>query len=145
MEMMRVQDDETCFPSSDSEFSEEEIEQQAEESATDQENTSDESEGEKEIAIEFFIGENKSTQWRKTTYRVSGKNKRINVVKVPTGLTQKALGIENELNAFFQIIDISMIDDVLRYTNMYIDQLRVDHQYSRNRDYKNIDRQEFMA
>ena len=56
MEMMRVQDDETCFPSSDGEFSEEEIEQQAEESATDQENTSDESEGEKETAEEFFIG-----------------------------------------------------------------------------------------
>lgn len=28
---------------------------------------------------------------------------------------------------------------------MYIDQLRVDHQYSRSRDCKNIDRQEFMA
>ncbi|KAG5873551.1 hypothetical protein JTB14_024536 [Gonioctena quinquepunctata] len=101
------------------------LEQQAEESATEQENTSDESEGEKETMEEFSNGKNKSTQWRKTTYRVSGKTKGINLVKVLTGLTQKALGIENELNAFFHIIDKSMIVDVLKYTNMYIDQLRV--------------------
>jgi len=139
------QDDKSYFPSSDSEFSDEEIEQQSEESATEHDNTSEESEGEEEAIEDFFIGKNKSTQWRKTTYRVSGKTKGINIVTVPTGLTQKALGIENELDAFFQIIDMSMIDDVLRYTNMYIDKLRVDHQYSRDRDCKNIDRQEFMA
>ncbi|XP_077301051.1 piggyBac transposable element-derived protein 4 [Arctopsyche grandis] len=40
---------------------------------------------------------------------------------------------------------MSMIDDVLKYTNMYIDRLRVNQQYSRNRDCKNIDRPEFMA
>lgn len=51
--------------------------------------------------------EKKSTQWRKTTYRVSGKTKGINVVTVPTGLTQKAVGIKSEINAFIQIIDMS--------------------------------------
>lgn len=96
-------------------FSEEEIEQQAEESAIEHEDTSDKSEGEDETMEEFFIGKNKSTQWLKTTYRVPRKTKGINVVTVPTGLTQNALSIENELNAFFQIIDMSMIDDVLRY------------------------------
>lgn len=142
---MRLQDYVTDFPSSDSEFSEEEVNQQAEESATEEEITSEESEEEEETTEEFFIGKNKSTEWRKTKYRISGKIKGTNIVKVPTGLTQKSLGIENELNAFFQIINISMIDDVMRCTNMYIDQLRVDNQYSRDRDCKNIDRQEFMA
>ncbi|XP_044744775.1 uncharacterized protein LOC123306718 [Coccinella septempunctata] len=120
--------DEDYFPSSDSEFSEEEIEQQAEESVTEQENTSDESE-EEETNEEFFIGKNKTTQWRKTTYRAKTKTKSINVVAQRSGLTQRAHGIENELNALSQIIDMSMIDNVLRYTNMYIDRLRVDHQY----------------
>ena len=116
-------DEETYFPSSDSEFSEEEIEQHDEESASEEENTSDESEGDEETMEEFFIGKNKSTQWRKTTYRVSGKTKGINIVTEPTGLTKTVIGIENEVNAFLQIIDISMIDDVLKCTNMYIDQL----------------------
>ena len=137
--------DETYYPSSDSEFSDEDIEQQIGSSASEQENTSSESEEEVDTAEEFYIGKNKSTKWRKTKYRVSGKTRGINVVTVPTGLTRQALGIKNELDAFLQIIDMSMIDNVLTYTNMYIDQLRIDHQYSRDRDCKNIDRKEFMA
>ncbi|XP_043263439.1 piggyBac transposable element-derived protein 4-like [Colletes gigas] len=38
-----------------------------------------------------------------------------------------------------------MIDDILKHTNMHIDQLRVDHQYSRDRGCKNINKNEFMA
>lgn len=138
------EENETYFPSSDSEFSEEEIEQ-AEDSATEQENYSEETEEEELATEEFFIGKNKSTKWRKTKHRVSSKSKRINRVKVPASVTQRARGIQNEQDAFFQIIDISMIDDVLKYTNMYIDQLRLQHHYSRDRDCRNIDRQEFMA
>ncbi|KAK4880726.1 hypothetical protein RN001_008872 [Aquatica leii] len=89
---------------------------------------------------EIFIGKNKSTKWRKTTFRVSQKTKKINFVRVPTGLSVRARDIKNELDAFFQIIDLSMIDDFLKYTNMYINQLKVNSQYSRDRDCKNLNR-----
>ncbi|KAF5273913.1 hypothetical protein FQA39_LY01028 [Lamprigera yunnana] len=69
--------------------------------------------------------------------KLSNKLKKVLPNKKTLQTNVKALGIKNELNAFFQIIDMSMIDDVLRYKNMYIDQLRVDYQYSRYRDYKN--------
>lgn len=138
------EENETNVPSSDSEFSEVDVEQQTEDSATEQENSSNETEEEELATEEFFIGKN-STKWRKTKYSVSSKTKRMNIVKVPTGITQRSRNIENEQDAFFQIIDIPMIDDVLRYTNMYIDQLRVHQQYSRDRDCRNIDRHEFMA
>lgn len=139
------EENEVYFPSSDSEFSAEEIEQHTEHSDTEQENSSDNSQEENLSTEEFFVGKNKSTKWRKTKCRASSKTKKINIVKVPAGITQRARGIENELTALFQIIDISMIDNILKYTNMYIDQLRVNHQYSRDRDCKNIDRHELMA
>ncbi|XP_050502395.1 piggyBac transposable element-derived protein 4 isoform X4 [Diabrotica virgifera virgifera] len=138
-------DDEHHLPAVDSEFSEEEIEEQIENSASEQENTSDESDEEKEIMEEFFVGKNKSIKWRKKTYLVSAKTKAINKDKIPTGLTHRAVDIKNELDAFLQIFDLSMIDDTLKYTNMYIDEeLRI-RQYPRDRDCKNIERHELMA
>lgn len=120
---------------------EQEIEE-TQDSVTEQENSKD-SEGDL-TSEEFFIGKNKSTQWHKSNYHVSSKTKRIKIVKGPNGVTQKTRGIENEQDVLLHIIDIPMIDKVLKYTNMYIDQLKVQHQNSRDQDCKNIDKHEFI-
>lgn len=106
-----------CVPSNNSLFSEEEIEQQTQDSDTEPGNFWNQSKEEKE------------THW-KIMFVEKLRDERS------PGLNQRAL---------FQIIDISMINHVLKHTNMYIDQLRVDNQYSSDREGKNIDRHKFIA
>ena len=61
-----TEENETYFPSSDSEFSGEEIEQQTEDTdASEQENSAEKSEEVEVATEEFFIGKNKSPKWRK--------------------------------------------------------------------------------
>ncbi|KAJ8932105.1 hypothetical protein NQ318_022242 [Aromia moschata] len=51
----------------------------------------------------------------------------------------------DEKDAFLKIIDLWMIDNILKFTNMYIDQLKIQHEYSRERDCKDITRDELLA
>lgn len=44
-----------------------------------------------------------------------------------------------------KIIDIDMVDEIVKCTNMHINDKKTTHNYSRNRDYKDISRSELMA
>ena len=67
------------------------------------------------------------------------------VVKEAFGLQQCAKDISNELDAFLKNINLNMIDEIVKFTNMYVDKLRTNRTYSRERDCKETTRSEFLA
>ncbi|KAJ8954858.1 hypothetical protein NQ318_023422 [Aromia moschata] len=138
---------EDIFPSSESDFSDIEIAQESISSESEQAYSSEDSEvsEKQDLDEEYYIGRDKITKWRKVKCTVRSKAKAKNIVKTRTGVTQTARDIKDEKDAFLKIIDLSMIDNILKFTNMYIDQLKIQHEYSRERDCKDITRDELMV
>ncbi|KAJ8953375.1 hypothetical protein NQ318_023492 [Aromia moschata] len=138
---------EDIFPSSESDFSDIEIAQESISSESEQAYSSEDSEvsEKQDLDEEYYIGRDKITKWRKIKCTVRSKAKAKNIVKTRTGVTQTARDIKDEKDAFLKIIDLSMIDNILKFTNMYIDQLKIQHEYSREPDCKDITRDELLA
>lgn len=82
----------------------------------------------------FYVGKDKITKWSKTNFKNISRTKSINIVKVPAGLKRCAKDISNELDAFLKMIDFSMIDEIVKFTNLYIDQRKTHCKYSRERE-----------
>lgn len=139
--------DRTDNPSDDdSEEEEERLEYQDHQSESEEEYVPEEiSESDSDnTEKECFVGKDKQTIWYKKEFR-STKTKAKNLVqKFPCPKTG-ARNITNEVDAFLQIIDMSMIDDIVKYTNSYINIKKQSVEYTRDRDAKETSRTEMMA
>lgn len=129
---------------SDSDLSDENIEVNCISSESEQSISEDEQENAFEDE-EFYIGKDKTTKWRKIQYTKCSKTKKLNIVKVLPGIKTFAKNIEDEVGSFMKIIDLNMIDEILKCTNQHINQLRSKHNYSRERDCQDVTRCEMMA
>lgn len=126
---------------------EEEVEVREESSNTEQsdvQETSDSDEGEN-----FFICQRKkgrkiidSMSWRKTPYpnKKRGKHNLIRRLPGPIG---KAKGIQSILETWSCLFDDTMVEQIVRFTNQYIDTIK--NNYSRDRDAKHTDAIEIKA
>ena len=138
---------------SDSEFSEENIgtnyfDSLSEKSISDEINEQNKENEENTLYENFYIGINKITKWFKFENKHVLKIKKISIVKEAIGLQQCAKDISNELNAFLKIIiiiNLNRIDEIVKFTNMYVAQLRTNRTSFRERDCKETTRSKFLA
>lgn len=86
-----------------------------------------------------------SLKWKKDPYSQPSKVKKRNIVKILSGLTSATKDITDEVSAFHKIIDISMVDDIVKYTNIYIESKRNAISYERKRDCQDTTRCEILA
>lgn len=140
-------DEEPLAPdNSDDDDSEEEtevIEFHDHQSDSEQEIDEDDEEGlDVESSTEYFLG--KGTKWYKKEFRRT-KTKKKNIVKRFPVPKLQARNIDDELDAFHQIIDVSMIDEIVKCTNIYIEYMKQFIEYTRDRDVKETTPTEIMA
>ena len=68
-----------------------------------------------------------------------------NIVKVFPGPKMIARGVVQEVESFNKLVTADMIDEIVYYTNMYIERKRLEISYSRERDVKKTSRSEICA
>ncbi|XP_060846028.1 piggyBac transposable element-derived protein 4-like [Rhopalosiphum padi] len=93
----------------------------------------------------YFTGKDKISKWRKTEFTKHSKTKKNNIIKTSSGLTSHSKNIESEIDSFMKIIDLDMVDEIVKYTNMYINDKKTTYNYSRDRDCKVTARSELLA
>lgn len=93
----------------------------------------------------YYVKVEQSLKWKKDPYLKSSKVKSKNIVKILPGLTSATKDITDEVSAFQKIIDLDMVDDIIKYTNMYIESKRNTISYKRKRDCQNTTRCEILA
>jgi hypothetical protein len=79
----------------------------------------------------FYIGRDKQTRWRKTQIAPRAKTRRKNIVKKHPGPTSHARDASTELEAYLKIMDIDIIDEIVKCTNKYMQGIR--HKFARER------------
>jgi len=135
---------------SDSDLSIENVEVSDHDSKSEQDmsdNEFDLSDNELETSLddgEFYIGKDKITKWQKKEFTTS-KIRQYNIINVVPGPKECARNIVSEMEAFLKIIDLDMVDEIVKCTNMYISNLRQRVQYSRTRDCLDTSRCEILA
>lgn len=97
-----------------------------------------------ESSTEYFLGKDKETKWHKREFRGT-KTKKKNIVKSFPVPKLQARNIDDELDALLQISDVSMIDEIVKCTNIYIEYMKQFIVYTRDRDVKETTRTEIMA
>ncbi|KAK9738536.1 Transposase IS4 [Popillia japonica] len=138
-------DDEGAVSDKDSDLSDEDIFIDDSDSLSEQSVSDQEIEGEDSVATNFFIGKDGLTKWSKFSYATVSKTKKPNNINNGAGVNQCAKDIGNELESFLKIIDLTMINEIVTYTNTYIDDRRKQNDCTRYRDCKNTTISEFMA
>lgn len=98
-----------------------------------------------QIKQSYHVKIKKSLKWKKDPYSEQSKEKNSNIVKISSGLTSVTKDITDEVSAFHKIIDLSMVDDIVKYTNIYIEYKRNAVSYERNRDCQDTTRCEILA
>lgn len=83
-------------------------------------------------------------KWRKTPYTKT-KTKQKNICNFVPGLTACAKDITDEVSAFGKMIDADMVDEIVRYTNIFIIRLRTGKKYLRERDCSETSKSEILA
>jgi len=68
----------------------------------------------------YYTGKDKVSKWRKTESTKHSKTKKHNIIKNSSGLTSRSKNIESEIDSFMKIIDLDMVDKIVKYTNIYI-------------------------
>ena len=82
-------------------------------------------------------------KWKKSPYTNTNKIRARNIIKFKTGLAPCAVNITDECSAFEKMFDSSMIEEIVKYTNMYI--MRKTPLYTRERDCKLTSFTELLA
>jgi hypothetical protein len=96
--------------------------------------------------MRFYLGKDFSTIWANNPQAVPSKTKSKNIIKTFPGPKGPARESSNELESFLNIISLDMIDNIVKYTNIYIAKKRAENiQTSRPRDYSDTSRSEIMA
>ncbi|XP_069680912.1 piggyBac transposable element-derived protein 4-like [Periplaneta americana] len=95
--------------------------------------------------INCFIGRDKKCRWNKTCSSASGKTKSRNIVNNYPGPKSFSEGVTSEVDAFTKMISLEMIDEIVGYTNIYMQNERISAKYSRERDARETTRSEMMA
>nr|CAI5845357.1 unnamed protein product [Callosobruchus analis] len=107
----------------DSDDEEEEIQNDDHDSKSEQEYDSVDDEGSKlengARKEDFYIGKDRTTLWRKVEFAPT-KTKKKNIMKRFPAPNTTARSIDNVVDALLQIIDISMTEEVVKFTNIYI-------------------------
>nr|XP_022907230.1 piggyBac transposable element-derived protein 4-like [Onthophagus taurus] len=150
----------------DSDISDEEEEIVQSEHDSDSEQSANETEEAHTSSGDFFLGRGKpkvikktssasksevnqqddeSLKWYKNPNKRPSKIRGKNIVKVLPGLTTKTRNITDEISAFQAIITPNIINDIVRYTNKYIESKRNTISYSRERDCQNTTICEILA
>jgi len=91
----------------------------------------------------FFIGRDKQTRWRKTQIAPMAKTREKNIVKKIPGPTSHARDASTELEAYLKIMDIDIIDEIVKCTNKYMQGIR--HKFARESRCTETSRSEIMA
>ncbi len=95
---------------------------------------------------EFIFGKDGETMWCNTRFfKTTSKTKSKNLVKIFPGPKGAAKNVTSEVDAFLKIINDDIIDQVVHYTNIYIQRKRDEVNYSRERDGKLTSRSEIIA
>ncbi|KAG8234323.1 hypothetical protein J437_LFUL013063 [Ladona fulva] len=71
---------------------------------------------------------------KKTPYTVKTKTKGKNICKIQPGLKSCAIDITDEVSAFQKMVDGEMVEDIVKFTNLYIERKCTEVNYSRDRD-----------
>jgi len=77
----------------------------------------------------FYIGRDKETRWRKTQIAPRAKTREKNDVKKIPGPTSHARDASTELEAYLKIMDIDIVDEIVKCTNRYMQGIR--HKFAR--------------
>lgn len=64
----------------------------------------------------YYTGKDKVSKWHEFTKH--SKTKKHNIIKTSSGLTSHSKNIESEIDSFMKIIDLDMVDEIVKYTNM---------------------------
>jgi len=93
----------------------------------------------------FYIGTDKETRWRKTQIAPRAKTRGKNNVKkkkIP-GPTSHARDASTKLEAYLKIMDIDIVDEIVKCTNKYMHGIR--HKFARECGCTGTSRSEIMA
>lgn len=117
---------------------------------SDSEQSADEGEAESEPRLQdedyrFFIGKDNETLWISQPISSSGKIKAKNILKILPGPKGNAKKAKTEIDAFSLYITDEMVDDIVTYTNIYIENKKSSIIYSRERDCKSTTKSEIKA
>lgn len=93
----------------------------------------------------FFIGKDNCSIWISSPLALPSKTKSKNILKILPGPKFAAKNTSNELETFLKFISIDIIDSIVRYTNIYIENRRQEIEYGRSRDCNSTSRVEIMA
>ena len=91
----------------------------------------------------FYIGRDKQTRWRKTQIAPRAKTRGKNIVKKLPGPTSHARDASTELEAYLKIMDIDIVDEIVKCTNKYMQGIR--HKFARERRCTETSRSEIIA
>ena len=89
------------------------------------------------------IGRDRQTRWRKTEIAPRAKTRGNNIVKKLPGPTSHAGDTPTELEECLKIVDIDIIDEIVKCTNKYMQGIR--HKFARGRGCTESSRSEIMA
>nr|CAH7721808.1 unnamed protein product [Callosobruchus chinensis] len=93
--------------------------------------------------LEFYIGKYDENVWVNKTAATVSKTKSKNIIKSLPGPKGQARLCKTPLECFLQIISTEMVDKIVEYTNIYINNKRLDR--VRVRDYRETTRVEMLA
>ncbi|XP_039276182.1 uncharacterized protein LOC120350035 [Nilaparvata lugens] len=92
---------------------------------------------------DFILGKDLETIWCTTEVKGAYKTPQKNIVKILPGPKPKAREVKNEVDAFLQFFDRDMLELIVKFTNMYID--NISHDYNRERDCRRTNYTELLA
>lgn len=107
-----------------------------------EEEGSEDGENDSEVSANFLIGKDGVTKWMTEPVAKPSRTKAKNIVNIRPGPKQGVTS-ESELCSFLTQFTVSMIDEIVNYTNVVI--RGKGEQFNRNRDCKETTREEFMA
>lgn len=147
--------DEQIDDQDDIDFEPENIEEddhnsKSEEELYDTVNEDDEDDDQEMHGLKFFIGRNNDTIWANKSLSKTSKAKSKNIIKTIPGPNRQAKICKTRLECFLQIISLEIIDDIVKYTNIFIAHKKIEKITDtdtpvRDRDYNPTTRSEIKA
>ncbi|VVC33173.1 EF-Hand 1, calcium-binding site [Cinara cedri] len=64
----------------------------------------------------YYTGKDKVSKWRKTEFTEHSRTKKHNIIKTSSGLASHSKNIESEIDSFMKIIDLDIVDEIVKYT-----------------------------
>lgn len=109
---------------------------------TDSEQSASEDDEKSHVSTELLLGKDGITKWVKNPLAKSSKTKAKNITRIQPG-PKNNLTSESELDSFLTQFSISMIDEIVYYTNISINRKQAN--FTRRRDCHETSREELMA